>query len=152
MLDLEINEITSLLAMLTSLIAVIVGPYVTFKVVKKQITVPLRHKWAEELKELIASFLVECRELVILGEDGVLDKVKIDRVTFSKLLLLEEKLRLTLDDNQAKHHELLELIDELVDEAYHGAGDLVSFGRKCQGATKIAKEILDEEWIDITKS
>ncbi len=145
----ESSEIISFLALLVSLVAVIVGPLVTLKVAKSQIVSPIRQKWIDELRELISEYLSECKRLLVLGEDGLLNKEKTDEKVFARLLYLEQKLKLMLNPNEERHIELLEIINELTEEIYHGVGNIIDFGGKLKGATEVSQKILKDEWVRV---
>lgn len=145
----ESSEIISLLAMLVSLAAVIVGPIVTFKVAKRQIVSPIRQKWIDELRELISEFLSECEKLLVLGRDGILNQEEVDEKIFARLLYLERKLELMLNPNEGKHNELLEIVKKTTKEIHHGTENIIVFGEKLKCATVISQRILKEEWIRV---
>ncbi|MEJ1371037.1 MAG: hypothetical protein RPU61_07060 [Candidatus Sedimenticola sp. (ex Thyasira tokunagai)] len=145
----ESSEIISFLAMLVSLTAVIVGPIVTFKVAKRQIVSPIRQKWIDELRELISEYLSECEKLLVLGEDGILNKEETDEKIFTRLLYLEQKLKLMLNPNEERHIELLKIVKEITEEIHHGVGNIIDFGGKLKGATEVSQKILKEEWVRV---
>lgn len=145
----ESSEIISFLAMLVSLVAVIVGPIVTFKVAKRQIVSPIRQKWIDELRELISEYLSECEKLLVLGEDGILNKEETDKKIFTRLLYLEQKLKLMLNPNEERHIELLDIVKEITEEIHHGVGNIIDFGGKLKGATEVSQKILKEEWVRV---
>lgn len=149
----EASEIISFLALLVALVAVIVGPVVTLKVAKRQIVSPIRQKWIDDLRELISEYLSECEKLMVLGDDGLLNKEETDEKIFARLLYLEQKLKLMLNPNEGKHNELLTIVEELTEEIHHGVGnkvsDVVDFGDKLRRATKVSQNILKEEWVRV---
>ncbi len=147
--EFEASEIISFLAMLVSLTAVIVGPIVTFKVAKRQIVSPIRQKWIDELRELISEYLSECEKLLVLGEDGILNKEETNEEVFTRLLYIEQKLKLMLNPNEKRHIELLEVVKEITEEIHHGVGNIIDFGGKLSGATEISQKILKEEWVRV---
>ncbi|MCL5795950.1 MAG: hypothetical protein M1579_00420 [Gammaproteobacteria bacterium] len=146
MSTIEISDIVPLLTVLVSLAAVIIGPFVSLKIAKRQMLSPIRLKWIEELRELISEYLSECEKLIVLGEDGILNKEITDKEVFKKLLYLQQKLKLMLNPHEFKHIELLELIESITDEIHHGVGNLIEFGGKLEGATEISQTILKHEW------
>ena len=144
--DLETKDIISILAMLISLLAVIIGPIVTFKIAKRQIISPIRQKWIDELRELMSEYLSECYRLLIVGEDGILAKEETDEVILKKMLHLEQKINLILNPNETKHIELKELIKSITEEIYHGANNLSDIGERLNETIKVSQEILKTEW------
>lgn len=149
MFELRASDIISFSAVVVSLVAVIIGPIVTFKIAKRQIVSPIRQKWIDELRDLISEYLSECEQLIILGEDGILAKGKPEQTVFKRLLYLQQKLRLMLNLNEATHIELLSVIESITDDVSHGVGNLLDFGGRLKGATQIAQRILKEEWVRV---
>jgi hypothetical protein len=131
--------------MLISLAAVIIGPIVTFKVAKRQIVSPIRQKWIDELREIISEYLSECEKLLVLGKDGILNAEDTDERILTRLLYLEQKLRLMLNPNEVMHVDLLGVVKTLTEETHHGAGNIAEFGRNLKNATEISQKILKEE-------
>lgn len=147
--ELNVSNIVSIVAVMVSLVAVIVGPIVSFKVAKRQIVSPIRQKWIDELREIISEYLSESKNLIVLGEDGMLNKEVMKEDIFKKLLYLQQKLNLMLNPNEPKHIELLELIESITDEIHHGVNNYIEFGGKLRGATEISQKILKEEWVRV---
>lgn len=147
--DFQASDIVSFLAMLVSLAAVVIGPIVTFKIAKRQIISPIRQKWIDELREMLSEYLSECEKLIVLGEDGLLNKEATDIEAYRRLLYLQQKLKLMLNPNEIKHIELLDLVESITEEIHHGTGDLMEFGGKLKGATVVAQSILKEEWVRV---
>jgi hypothetical protein len=140
-------EAISGISMLVALCAVIVGPIVTFKVAKRQVISPMRQKWIDELRELMSQLLSESRKVIVLSEgNGLLNAGKTDESAFQKLLYLEQKLRLMLNQNEDDHSELLKLVHEITEDVQHGGGNLINFGSRLTEATKLCQKILKHEW------
>lgn len=136
--------------MLVSLVAVIVGLFVTFAVAKRQIVSPIRQKWIDELRELMSELISECQRAIILGENrGLLNEEKTDEALFRKLLYLEQKLKLMLNPNEDKHIELMKIVRDITDAAHHGIGDLIGFGICVDHATQVTQTILKSEWVRV---
>jgi hypothetical protein len=140
------SEIISLLALLVSLAALIIGPMVTIKIARRQIVSPIRQKWIDDIRELISEYLSECQKLVILSKDGILNDDNIDEVKFARLLFIEQKLRLMLNPNENHHIHLIAVIREITEEIHHGVANILTFGEKLGCATQISQTILKEEW------
>ena len=142
-------DFVPILSMCVSLAAVIVGPIASFKIAKRQIVSPIRQKWIDELREIISEYLSECEKLIVLAKDGLLNKEFTDKEKLTRLLYLEQKLKLLLNPKEAKHIELLEVMNSLIEEIHHGVGNLIEFGGRLKGATELAQEILKEEWVRV---
>jgi hypothetical protein len=130
-----------ILSMFVSLADVIVGPKISFKIAKRQIVSPIRQKWIDELREIISEYLSECEKLIVLAKDGLLNKEFTDKEKLTRLLYLEQKLKLLLNPKEAKHIKLLKVMNSLIEEIHHGNVELIGFGGRLKGATELAQEI-----------
>lgn len=147
--NLLLKDYISLIAVLTSFIAVIAGPLVTFVISRRQMVSPIRQKWIDELRDIVSEYLSTCQKLIALGEDGLLNKDNPNNEILSRLMYLEQKLRLILNPNEDNHIMLLSFIRQLSEDAQHGVGDLMAFGNKVRLATEITQVILKKEWIRV---
>ncbi len=147
--ELEVKDYITFLAMLISLVAVIIGPIITLKVAKRQIVSPIRQKWIDELREVVSEYLSECQQLIILGKDGMLNSEQTDESLFTRLLYLEQKLRLMLNPKEDNHNRLLEIIRTLTEDIHHGHSNLLEFGATVREATEATQAILKQEWIRV---
>ena len=135
--------------MLVSLVAVVAGPVVTFKIAKRQIVSPIRQKWIDELREIISEYLSQCEQLLVFGEDALLNTNGIDnekQKIYTRLLYLEQKLKLMLNPKEQEHNDLLNIISIITDEINHGVSNIIIFGNNIKSATTISQKILKIEW------
>ena len=109
----------SLVSALTALVASVVGPFVTVRVAKRQITASVvsanRHKWISEVRDMVAEIIALMtavvvirsrwkgpwnRGLAVLEENpGLIDKI--ERIT-----LVQWKIRLLLNPVEPRSIEL----------------------------------------------
>jgi hypothetical protein len=118
------TTLVSFVSALTALVASIAGPIVTLYVARTQFKANVRsanrQRWIDEFREQIAHF---CAELAISAQ--VRDKIVRDgRIviqgepeflnSFGRLVYTANKIRLMINPLQHEHHELLELINDLL--------------------------------------
>lgn len=133
--------------MLVALAAVIVGPFASFALARRQIISPIRQKWIDDLRDLVSTLLSKCRSSVILNEgNGVLDKIRPNEELLNEILFLEQKLELMLNPKEQDHQDLVELVTSITDDVQHGVSDVIEFGRKLNDASICCKNILKREW------
>lgn len=153
-MKLSINEtpvLISGLSVLVSLVAVIVGPFVSLKISKRQMISPIRQKWIDELRELMSVILSECQNVIIMGEGrGLLNDEKSNEALHQKLLYLEKKLSLMLDPCEGDHIALLSSVSDITDAVHHGVENLINFGASVGCSTQLTQKILKNEWERIT--
>ncbi|MFL1806051.1 hypothetical protein [Plesiomonas shigelloides] len=144
-----LKEIAPFLSVIVALLAVFIGPFFSAKMIRHQIVVPLRHKWIDDVRELITEFLSIAQLKVTLCENGLINEDNIDEDSYKKLLFIERKLTLLLNPNEKLHAELLNSIRSLLEKSIHGPGNLLTFGPNVYEVTSLAQQILKEEWIRV---
>ena len=150
MLDLMTSENVAFMSMLVSLVAVVIGPFVTFEVARRQIISPIRQKWIDDLRELMSEFLSECERAIVIGEGlGLLNTENSDEALFKKLLYLERKLALMLNPREEDHVELVRLVRSITEEVQHGVGDFLQFGLRVADTSSLCQRILKAEWVRV---
>ncbi len=144
--------IVKLIPALTALIAVIVGPFVTIFIAKRQIRANVvstsRHKWIEELRTLISDFVAELRiSDVGFGQSNLRFDSENEAIKAAKRsYFLETKINLMLNPNEPEHNEFSRLSREAValigdKEASHDA--MVVYTNK---VVDFAQTMLKTEW------
>lgn len=138
--------------MLVALVAVVLGPFLSAWVARRQIVAPIRQKWIDELRDLITEFLSTAQMLVVVNDsNGILNEDDIDKETYKNMLSIERKLTLMLNPNESLHNELMVHIRELLDKTEHGVSNLSEFGPLVSKITETAQRILKEEWVRVKK-
>ncbi|HGZ6776634.1 TPA: hypothetical protein ACOLZV_004603, partial [Vibrio parahaemolyticus] len=144
-----LKEVAPFLSVIVALLAVFIGPFFSSKMIRHQIVVPLRHKWIDDVRELITEFLSIAQLKVTLCENGIINEENVDEDSYKKLLFIERKLTLLLNPNEELHAELLDSIRSLLDKSVHGPGNLLEFGPNVYEVTSLSQKILKEEWVRI---
>ena len=114
----DMKNILSLVAALTALAAVIIGPYVSLRIAKRQIKAtvvsPKRQEWIDTFRGNIAEFLTLLKFLCLSFLCAPLGKQ--DReVNLKKLILLDFKMRLLINPKESDHLMLIEHTREAID-------------------------------------
>lgn len=145
-------KITPFISVLVALAAVILGPFLSAWVARRQIVAPIRQKWIDELRDLITEFLSTAQMLVLVTEtNGILNQDDFDKETYKAMLSIERKLTLMLNPNETLHNNLIKYVRELLDKVDHGTGNLLEFGPVAQGITETTQKVLKEEWVRVKK-
>lgn len=107
--------IMKLIPALTAFIAVIVGPFVTILIAKRQIRANVvstsRHKWIGELQGIISDFVAELRVLSVGFGQGELRFHSENKAIEAarKCYFIETKINLMLNPHEAEHQEFSRL-------------------------------------------
>lgn len=147
-----LNEIMPLLSLLIALVAVFLGPFLSAWVARRQIVVPIRQQWIDELRNLVTEFLSTSQMLIVSEEaNGILNNEDLDKDTYKKMLFIERKLTLMLNPNEDLHNELMEHVRKLMEQIEHGVPNLLEFGPLVRIITETAQKILKKEWVRVKK-
>ena len=110
------TETVALISAITALCAVLLGPLVSMWATHRQTRVAVlsgnRQAWINALRDLIAEYL-SISALVHAGDWSERTEIEFDE-KLQRLKLLNVKIRLMLNPNEADHQQLADLIGELV--------------------------------------
>ncbi len=104
------------LSLLVALAAVLVGPWVSYKIAKKQLTAQLvsanRQKWIEYFRNTITNYLAANKEIEI---EIIINKNKKDitRSQYYRMQNLAEKLKILIPHNNSGKTKLIEIIRDI---------------------------------------
>ena len=109
---------TEVIAALTALAAVTIGPFVTWHVGKKQIAAQVissnRQAWINDLRDTLAAFVKNALSLKPAYASGTISQPDA-YARFEEMVLARHKIELMLNPREAEHQELLRLMASIVD-------------------------------------
>ncbi|MFI4920398.1 MAG: hypothetical protein ACHQAZ_02020 [Gammaproteobacteria bacterium] len=115
------GSLIPILSLIVTLISVIVGPLVAFRIAKRQIHASVvsstRQQWISSLRDLLAEFLTLVNHISAVNGIGHTDDGHIEKV--QKLILLLHKLRLFLDPAEKINQDLIKKAEEMRSTAFH---------------------------------
>lgn len=142
-----------ILSLLVAILAIIVGPLISWIIarrqieasirnIKQQVLGPMRQAWINNLREMIAEVTSNCLHYWQTGTFEDLDNDQYKRITD-----IEHKIRLMINPKEPNHTKLLKSIGKMV--ATTGASNRKEdeeFFRAYNTVLKTAQEVLKEEW------
>ena len=136
---------------MTALIAVIVSPIVSIYVAKRQIRASVvstsRQKWIDSLRDQLAEFIAAAH---VMGLHRGLNMIETPEFNsrLEQLRLIESKVLLLLNPNEADHKVLAATIGALIPQLF--AGDELAKRKVAKEAlpriTQQSQSILKREW------
>ena len=113
----------STLSLIVAVLAVVVGPYVSLTIARRQIrasleasnkkiTAPMRQEWINKLRELLAELTSSAQHYYVAGFEDRTDE------EFQRVTLLQAHIRLMLNPNEDDHRRLEELMRRMVIELF----------------------------------
>ena len=136
---------------MTALIAVIVSPIVSIYVAKRQIRASVvstsRQKWIDSLRDQLAEFIAAAH---VMGLHRGLNMIETPEVNsrLEQLRLIESKVLLLLNPDEADHKVLAATIGALIPQLF--GGDELAKRKLAQEAlpriTEQSQSILKREW------
>ncbi len=154
--------ILSLVSACTALVASIAGPFVTLVVAKRNFNATVlsanRQKWIETLRETLAeliSLLITALVVkekwkgnwhggrgALIAEPTLLDKVQ-------RMVLVQTKIRLLLNPNEADHQRLYQALDTARNRLQSEESQETETEADIEAITKLAQAILKREWLRV---
>ncbi len=140
----------SILSLVVAILAVFVGPVLTYRIMKrqiaasletaiKQIIAPMRQAWINNLRDLIAELTSSALHYCKAGAERPTGE------EHRHLILLESKIALTLNSIESDHQELEKLIHELVVTVVQQQPD-ADVQKLHKSVLDLARRIFKEEW------
>lgn len=144
--------VASIVAAVTALLAVIVGPFLTMRASKNQMLGPMRQAWINSLRDTVSEFIAS----VYVGpvEAGVLsrdDQVReaayaSKHAHIQKTVQLKEKIALLSNYKESEHQELVRLVNSAF-AAYETGRDTAA---ALKALREWSQQVLKTEW-DVVK-
>ena len=152
--SLETQVVASLIAAATALVAVIVGPFISFKASKRQMLGPMRQAWINSLRDTIAEYTSKIRlgmpqpSALLAPDDALRHQAQSERAEhLQSVLQLKAKIALLINPKEADHTELVRLA-QVTFEAYE-KGQHASV--QLEALIAHTQKVLKREW-NVVKS
>ena len=145
------DKMITVVSLIVAALAVFVGPVISWQIARrqamsslevanKQIVAPMRQKWINRLRELLAEVMSSAHHYSLMGFEDRTDE------EYRRLLLLEEKIGLTLNPNEEDHRKLEVFIGKMIraiERGSEGDKDFMTFHPEVR---KLSREVLKREW------
>jgi len=145
------EQLIALLSLLVALLAVFIGPLVSWLISKRQITsslevankqiiAPMRQAWINSLRDLLSEISSSALHYYVTGFEERTDD------EYRKLTLLEHKIVLMMNAEENDHKELLAIIRKMIsalEKGKEGDDTFVSTHTKLLG---LSQKIIKREW------
>jgi len=148
----------SIIAAFTALVAVIVGPIVSFKIAKRQIsasTVTIsRQHWINDLRDAIADFNAKASMIYGLKSNNYADEHSIPKI--EELVQLNYKIELLINPNEEDHAKIVKIVDHITTSLCRLAKVRAEkIGSDLDGKKEelisLAQKVLKSEWERVKK-
>jgi hypothetical protein len=156
-----LKENVAIVSAVTALVAVIIGPLVSYLIAKKQIIGNViasnRIKWIEGLREDIAEFVALFSEHIyeiggfhlLKDEDSRNEKLESLAEIVRKVSTKRFLIRIKLNPDEEDHGELLKILEETTESSWAYMDDKskkVDMSRLSSKIAKISRKITKAEW------
>lgn len=146
--------IASIIAAVTALVAVVVGPFVTIKASKTQMLRPMRQAWINSLRDAVAEYIAKIQagipntSAMLATDEAVRTAAEISRVERQlQLHQIRAKIKLLINPAEARHRELVRLVEE-AQVAYATLADATPHINAIVAHTQV---VLKAEWEAVKK-
>src|SRR5713226_4363110 len=145
------DEAIPVLSLVVALIAVFVGPLISWWIAKrqvqsslaianKQIIAPMRQAWINNLRDVLADLTSSALHYYVAGFEDRTDE------EYRHLTLMEHKVQLMLNVRETDHKQLEELIRKMIEALSRGKDGDQDFTRMHPAIMELSRQILKREW------
>lgn len=147
----------SIIAACTALVAVIVGPIVSFRIAKRQIsasTVTIsRQRWINDLRDAIANFNAKASMIYGLAKNNYANKDSIPRI--EELVQLNYKIELLINPSEEDHAKIVKIVNHITASLSLAKVRANEIGNELDGNKEelisLAQKVLKREWKRVKK-
>ena len=147
----------SIIAAGTALLAVIIGPIVSFKIAKRQISASTvttsRQRWINDLRDAIADFNAKASMIHCLAANDYADKDSIPRI--EELVQINLKIELLINPGEKDHAKIVEIVGYITDSLFPSKvqeNEISSkLDSKIKELTSLTQKVLKREWERVKK-
>ena len=147
----------SVLSALTALVAVIVGPIVSFKIAKRQISASTvttsRQRWINDLRDAIADFNAKASMIYSLGINHYANEHSIPRI--EELVQINYRIELLINPSEEDHAKIVKIVDDITTSFMSAVAQKEKIGDELNGKQKelisLAQKVLKHEWERVKK-
>jgi hypothetical protein len=132
------NLAIPILSLVIAALAVIVGPFVSWRVANRQIIAPMRQAWINELRKNLARLLGSASFYLAAGVDTG------DAKEYKQLVEIQQEIELTINPREEQHKELVDRIAVMMKAMV--TRDKERFIEIQRDVVKRAQSILKTEW------
>jgi hypothetical protein len=148
---LRMKEIIPMLSMIIAILAVFVGPFISWKIAKrqiasslraanKQIVAPMRQAWINNLRDLIAEISSSALHYYQAGFEDRED------IEYKRLTELEGRISLMLNFKEDDHKKLHDLIRRMLNGLDRGKQGDQDFAGAHPQVLALSRDVLKREW------
>lgn len=154
--------IISIGSLVVAALAVILGPYVSWRIAKqqsaitvgvarRQLVAPIRQEWIQSLRQKVAEILSMAHWYYVAGESkaGTRDGTGDERGMFEverELMFLHRQVELMLNPTELNHQELVSSLQEVASCALGQGKRWSEFPTRIEKATTLCQKVLQREW------
>jgi len=147
----------SVLSLLIALLAVLVGPIVSWLIAKRQAQItlsiakrhtisPIRQEWIDKLRKHVAEIMSTSHQYFVAHQGDPSEEGKmIADEPFRKRLFLYREIELMLNHDEDDHKQLLRQLDK-ISFAIGELKTINEFSKGVKEATRLAQKIFKDEW------
>lgn len=142
----DLKELAPFLAVVVSMLALTIGPYIAGRVARAQSIAGMREKWIYAFRDCLVELLTE---FDVLHESHPIEGLPADEeyeTIIKRLRALTNRARLMVNTNEPIYDELLNTVERIVDLLMEGISVYEEFHALNAKAKRLAQEAIRNEW------
>ena len=155
--ELSPGELISLLSVLVALVAVIVGPAVTWQIAKRQIQASVvsanRQNWINDFRDSVADFMTSAKVAMVEGSLAAYSSTEhvanaeAHNEAMRSMVALRNKTALLINPNEEDHTDLLSMMNDMIQHCARGdSTDIDRHDELSDSIAKVSQQVLKREW------
>ena len=142
----DLKELSPFLAVIASILALSLGPYISGLISRNQSKATMREKWIYAFRDTLVELITELDVLAMhLGEEGIFaddDPEEAHR----KLSLLANRVSLMINTDEELYEKLYKSIDKCLSGIFGGITDIPKYCDNIDVIKVLASEAIRHEW------
>jgi hypothetical protein len=142
----DLKELSPFLAVVVSILALTMGPFIAGKVARAQAVAAMREKWIYAFRDCLVELITEFDVLhEISPSEGLQAGENYDEIV-KKLRMLTNRARLMVNPDEQLYVELIETIEQTIDLLVIGIRNFDEFHALNKKVKHLAQAAIRSEW------
>jgi hypothetical protein len=142
----DLKELSPFLAVIVSILALTIGPFIAGRVARAQAISSMRERWIYAFRDCLVELITQ---FDVLHETGPIDGLYADQnydEIAKKLRMLTNRVRLMVNPDEPLYVELLETIEQTIGLLAMGIKDFDDFHKLNDKVKRLAQQAIRCEW------
>lgn len=142
----ELKELSPFLAVIVSILALTIGPFISGRIARAQAIASMREKWIYAFRDTLVELITEFETLHEIGPSAGLPADENYPEIAKKLRMLANRAQLMVNPDEPLYRELMEIIEQTINSLVMGIKNFNEFYETNGKVKRLAQEAIRSEW------